>query len=1102
MSKHPNHLRALARNTLLLSLLVSNLPTLVALSIPPASAQARQGLPTEADQLLQHGKNQLEASELEAAGTSLQQALQGHRQRNNRAGEAAALLSLGLVFEARGNPGQAMEALRRSLALARNLRNRALEASALGGLGRVFLALGDSATAIPFFEQSLVIKRVIRERQEEGRVLSAMGNAYLLTSNTDRALQLQKQAQQIARETGDRRGESIALRNQGKAYEALAQYDNAVESHERSLAIAKEIGDRRGEVESLIDLGVAYRSRSDVAKAMGYHRLSLRMAREVGDRRLEGSALGNMGMNYLAQGLYREAIEHHLQRLDIARAIGDRQGEGNAMGNLGNAYRAEGNFAKAIEYQEQRLAITRAIREKRGEGQALSFLGLAYLSLGNAKKAIDYCQQSLAITEQINDSQTSARTLGYLGTAYYELGNYEKAAQYHQSSLAVARKIRDRRGEGKSLGYLGDTSVVRRKVPEAIQSYEESLSIAKEVRDRRGQGKILGALGNAYLVIGSPAKAIEYLQENLAIAREINNRQGEGNALHYLGMAFIKVGDFASAERNLKAGISTWVILLRSQLPLLPESQRQKLSRVFPDRWQLPFSLAQRGEAGTRLALFTRLNRQGLLEDIERQQSLLARKGPQRGLRDRLQRINAQLASARLPAEQRARLLADKDRLEQLLYRLLPQLKPELVEPEQVARRLPPEGVLVEFQRYRPFDANTVRYGEPRYLALVLSPTGAMHAVALGEASDLEPMIQKALRLAADPSTEPQEARQQLALVRRRLFDPLLPYLGAAKRWIVSPDGEIHRVPLGALPARDADPSGSTLGEERQLQVITTGRDLLDQPSAARSSTNTSMVMANPDYNASLARTAPVDPDRVSRPQIRSSQGVGNRWSGLANTEEEGLEVANRLGTDAIIRQQATTMRLQLVRAPWIVHIATHGFFLPDLQEKLDPTGPFQGFTTLELPFQKLEDPLMRSGLVLAGANHPDANPNDDGRLTALEATDLDLEGTQLVTLSACSTGLGSQATGEGVYGLQRALRVAGARSTLLSLWEVDDAATKAFMVNYYTLLKQGMGRAESLRQVQRKLRGFAQWSHPHFWAAWQLSGDGGALPMGDRLPR
>jgi hypothetical protein len=130
------------------------------------------------------------------------------------------------------------------------------------------------------------------------------------------------------------------------------------------------------------------------------------------------------------------------------------------------------------------------------------------------------------------------------------------------------------------------------------------------------------------------------------------------------------------------------------------------------------------------------------------------------------------------------------------------------------------------------------------------------------------------------------------------------------------------------------------------------------------------------------------------------------------------------------------------------------------------------------MPLLERVDPRLRSGNVLAGANHQEASAESDGRLTALDATR------------------------EGVYGLQRSLRVAGERTTLLTLWEVDDETTKAFMVKYTKLLKQGVGLAQALRQGQDLIRGNARWSHPHVWAAWQLSGDGGALPMGDRLPR
>jgi CHAT domain-containing protein len=134
---------------------------------------------------------------------------------------------------------------------------------------------------------------------------------------------------------------------------------------------------------------------------------------------------------------------------------------------------------------------------------------------------------------------------------------------------------------------------------------------------------------------------------------------------------------------------------------------------------------------------------------------------------------------------------------------------------------------------------------------------------------------------------------------------------------------------------------------------------------------------------------------------------------------------------------------------------------------------------------------------VFAGANRPDANPNDDGYLTAAEATAMDLEGTELVTLSACETGLGGVQSGEGVYGLQRSLAVAGARSTLLSLWKVDDGMTVAFMDRYYNRLKAGEGRADALRNTQNDFRNNknSNYHDIRVWGAFQLSGDWRALP-------
>ena len=128
----------------------------------------------------------------------------------------------------------------------------------------------------------------------------------------------------------------------------------------------------------------------------------------------------------------------------------------------------------------------------------------------------------------------------------------------------------------------------------------------------------------------------------------------------------------------------------------------------------------------------------------------------------------------------------------------------------------------------------------------------------------------------------------------------------------------------------------------------------------------------------------------------------------------------------------------------------------------------------------------------MAGANRPNANSNDDGYLTALEVAQLDWDGTDLVVISACESGRGDIRAGEGVYGLKRAIAVAGARSSLLSLWKVDDSATAAFMESFYQRLKEGKGKGQALAETQKEFRDhpIPMWRDPYVWAAFQLSGD------------
>ncbi len=432
----------------------------------------------------------------------------------------------------------------------------------------------------------------------------------------------------------------------------------------------------------------------------------------------------------------------------------------------------------------------------------------------------------------------------------------------------------------------------------------------------------------------------------------------------------------------------------------------------------------------------------------------------------------------------------------------------------------------MEFQRYRSHDGSTDQFAPPRYLALLLRPDGTIRAIGLGEAAPIDAAVAEAVTASAIREGQP-EAPEKLAVVSRLVLAPLQRELAGVRELFISPDGELNRLPFAALPV--AGPTGGgltdgpitdgpitadgrTLGDAVALRLLTTGRDLLRLQHPAKAG-GVPVLIANPDFNAasrsatggaSASAAATTTGPSVLRGGQQRTPGVRGltAWQPLGGTEQEARQLAPLLGGGAVISGPAATASVVLAqRAPRILHIATHGFFLAD---QAPASGTATGARSGGAPSEgsaaaapTREDPLQRSGLVFAGANRPDANPSDDGYLTAAEATAMDLEGTELVTLSACETGLGGVRSGEGVYGLQRSLAVAGARSTLLSLWKVDDGLTVTFMERYYSRLKAGEGRADALRNTQSEFRNtkISTYNDIRVWGAFQLSGDWRALP-------
>jgi CHAT domain-containing protein len=322
-------------------------------------------------------------------------------------------------------------------------------------------------------------------------------------------------------------------------------------------------------------------------------------------------------------------------------------------------------------------------------------------------------------------------------------------------------------------------------------------------------------------------------------------------------------------------------------------------------------------------------------------------------------------------------------------------------------------------------------------------------------------------------------------------MEPVRKLLGATGDVFLSPDGELNLVPFGALP----DENGGYLVKRYRFTYLSSGRDLLRLALRADARGGATIVAA-PDYGNMSQE--PVATGKKSERGQRSVDMGSIRFPPLPGTLTEARRLARILGDARLLTgAQATEGALKAMRAPRLLHLATHGFFLADLplatpneSQRGISISPVGSASALPRPYAAPpENPLLRSGLALAGANRR-ASGQDDGILTAMEATSLDLAGTQLVVLSACETGMGDVRNGDGVYGLRRALVLAGAETQIMTLWRIDDEVTQGLMAEYYEKIRKGIGRSDAMRDATLNMLSNPNTANPKYWASFIVSGD------------
>lgn len=398
---------------------------------------------------------------------------------------------------------------------------------------------------------------------------------------------------------------------------------------------------------------------------------------------------------------------------------------------------------------------------------------------------------------------------------------------------------------------------------------------------------------------------------------------------------------------------------------------------------------------------------------------------------------------------------------------------------DEVAAALPKGAALVEYAIMPSADKS----GTSRYVAWVVHSNKSVRFVDIGPTGPIDALVADARTKFAELKEDPMPLARKLD---EAIMQPVRRVLGQTTWLFVSPDGDLNLVPFGAL----RDESGHWLLDTYSFTYLTSGRDLLwtDTIDAPKEPGAPAVFFGNPDFGEKKLgrRRFTQRDDEAPAKGTRAVDMTRIKFTPLEGTIGEITALEKKVpGAVVFMGDKATEAQVKSVQHPRILHLATHGFFLPDKRSTTAPDEDAAAFRT--------DNPLVRAGLALSGANLLRSG-DEDGVLTAFEAASLDLYGTKLVVLSACETGVGEARSGEGVYGLRRALAMAGAETAVMSLWQVDDAGTRELMVGYYDRLMAGGGRAESLRQAALALKAQPQYQHPFFWASFIVSGDGTAL--------
>jgi CHAT domain-containing protein/tetratricopeptide (TPR) repeat protein len=825
--------------------------------------------------------------------------------------------------------------------------------------------------------------------------------------------------------------------------------------------------------------------------------------------------LARLAFVHQTLGDYSRAETYRQQELRTTLSLYGEQSQEAASSFVAAAelHLAIGDVELAIQEQRRAISIIDGLLRKSSERRSLEFKKVGL----QEKLAIMLLRKPdvpAAIRLQLETIELARSTLGT---------NFEKFVNGLEANLALGYLFGKEYDKSEKLyrQVLSRVSADSKLPPAAVPSAKLHLATLYAMMDRLNEAEPLyrEALASTEQSLGKDAEFVMLIRlkfgELLArkgefkLAEELLQRRleseskskGPDNASRRVALCRLVMLELDRRQPSAALGYAREVEVIRDrQLANLMgfAAERQLLAyQTLRGPYDLLASIGAAGDLAQAVLRNKALVQDSLVED--RRIADASRNPGVWGLRTELRRVQAQLAeptlvaSAGLPTKRRlseaemSALQAQQLEFQQKLARLLHQLNPSVggsFKPKTtlVQSLLPDSSVLLEFIRYHHYlgrDQWEVRYGVvligSTSTAFKQSNVGEPAWVPLGAAEGIETDLRRYTSILREGRSGDEAVLKALA---QRLIAPVLKQLPkGVSTLVVSPDAGLNFVSFGTLLMED----GKFLGEKFHLRYVASGRDLVGKSTASPTRAE-AVVFANPAFGAASSvgsNRAPAS-DISGRMRAAERQPFGNLNLGpLPGTQQEAEFIQAslgrwRLGGRQFTQTAATEAALNGVRSPRVLHLATHGFFLGDLPEPA-PAGEVSAFGPANAPVPLTRNAMFNSGLALAGAKETlnawkrgEVPPmENDGILTAEEVAMLNLQGTWLVVLSACDTGLGELRNGEGVLGLRRGFVQAGAQNLLMTLWPISDKWSVEIMKAFYDKAMVTGDAPQAMAEVQ-----------------------------------